>query len=149
MSRPSSSTSPETRALGTTSCMRLRARRNVDFPHPEGPIRAVTCFGSTRMLMSFRAWNAPNQTLRPSTSMRLAILGTWSDKPVATGEEAGEHGQDQHDGDQRKGTSPCSRYRDTKRRLGLAEDEQRQGRLGAGGRVGGGGGRGGRRGQQG
>src|SRR5205085_5308942 len=115
MSRLSSRTSPVTRAPGTTSCMRLRARRNVDLPHPDGPISAVTCLGSTVMLMSFRAWNEPNQTLRPSTSMRLAIGEAWSDKPVSAGEEAGDHGEEEHDGDQRKGPGPRSRHRHRER----------------------------------
>ena len=42
MSTPSSSTSPASEALGTSWCMRLRMRRNVDLPQPDGPISAVT-----------------------------------------------------------------------------------------------------------
>src|SRR5205807_9629074 len=116
MSRPSRSTSPETRAPGTTSCMRLRARRKVDLPQPDGPIRAVTSFGSTVMLMSDSAWNEPNQTLSPSTSMRLAMCDPWSDKLVSAGEEAGKHGEQEHDRDQRKGSRPCSRHGHRERR---------------------------------
>src|SRR5690349_20907922 len=41
MSSPSSSTSPASAADGTSSCMRLRIRRNVDLPQPDGPISAV------------------------------------------------------------------------------------------------------------
>src|SRR4051812_20787326 len=41
MSLPSSSTSPASAAEGTSSCMRLRIRRNVDLPQPDGPISAV------------------------------------------------------------------------------------------------------------
>src|SRR5689334_1190544 len=41
MSAPSSSTCPASAADGTSSCIRLRIRRNVDLPHPEGPISAV------------------------------------------------------------------------------------------------------------
>src|SRR4051794_6596852 len=33
---------PSTRVPGRTSCMRFRQRRKVDFPQPEGPIKAVT-----------------------------------------------------------------------------------------------------------
>ena len=40
------STSPSTRAPGMTSCMRLRVRRNVDLPQPDGPMNAVTLRGS-------------------------------------------------------------------------------------------------------
>ena len=32
-------------ALGTSSCIRLRIRRNVDLPQPDGPISDVTWFG--------------------------------------------------------------------------------------------------------
>ena len=38
---------PSTRAFGSTSCMRLMDRRNVDLPQPDGPIRAVIVLGST------------------------------------------------------------------------------------------------------
>ena len=47
MSSPSSATVPSTRAPGITSCMRLMVRSTVDFPQPEGPMNAVTDFGST------------------------------------------------------------------------------------------------------
>src|SRR5437588_2426314 len=131
MSWPSSRTWPETRAPGTTSCRRFRDRKKVDFPQPDGPIRAVTCLGSTVMSTSARAWNDPNQALRPSTSMRLAIGGSSSGKPVAAGQEAGDHGQQQHDGDQRKGTGPRTIDSDGEGRPRLGENEQRQARLGA------------------
>src|SRR5438034_9196918 len=133
MSWSSRRTWPETCAPATTSCMRFRERRNVDLPQPEGPMSAVTCLGSTVMLTSASAWNAPNQALRPSTSMRLAMWGPWSDKLVAAGEEAGEHGQQEHDGDQRKGTGPRPRHRDAESRARLAEPEQRQARPGPAG----------------
>src|SRR6266576_1079787 len=131
MSWSSSRTCPETCAPATTSCMRFSERRNVDLPQPEGPMSAVTCLGSTVMLTSASAWNAPNQALRPSTSMRLAMCGPWSDKLVTAGEEAGEHGQQQHDGDQRKGTGPRPRHRDPESRSRLVEHEQGQARLGS------------------
>ncbi len=34
------------RAPGITSCSRLSDRSTVDLPQPDGPIRAVTLFGS-------------------------------------------------------------------------------------------------------
>ena len=43
---------------------------NVDLPQPEGPITAVTDRGWATMLMSRRAWFAPNHAERPETSMR-------------------------------------------------------------------------------
>src|SRR5437763_4821222 len=135
MSCPSRRTWPDTRALGTTSCMRLSERRNVDLPQPDGPIRAVTCLGSTVMLTSARAWNAPNQALRPSTATRLAIVGSRSAKPVTAGQEAGDDGQQQHDDDQRKGTGPRPVDGDVERRPRLGEDEQGQAGLGPAERV--------------
>ena len=46
-----SSTSPASVAPGTSSCMRLRMRRNVDLPQPDGPISAVTvCAGISRLI---------------------------------------------------------------------------------------------------
>src|SRR5437588_11101342 len=136
MSWPSRRTWPETRALGTTSCRRLIERRNVDLPQPDGPIRAVTCLGSTVMLTSARAWNDPNQALRPSTSMRLAMGGSRSDKPVAAGQEAGNHGQQEHDDDQRKGTGPRPVDGDVERRPCLGEHEERKAGLRPAERVG-------------
>src|SRR3954447_14539811 len=109
MSWSSSMTLPSTRAWGTTSCIRFRERRKGDLPQPDGPMRAMPCLGSTDMVTSARAWNDPNQALRPSTSMRLAMGGgPISDKPVAAGQKAGDDRQEQHDDDQRKGTGPCT-----------------------------------------
>src|SRR6266704_1536721 len=46
MALPRISTDPSTRARGTVSCIRLKQRRSVDLPHPEGPMMAVTaCCG--------------------------------------------------------------------------------------------------------
>ena len=45
MSRPSSSIEPLRQNPRTLSFMRLRVRRNVDFPHPVGPMSAVTSPG--------------------------------------------------------------------------------------------------------
>ena len=50
---------PSTRAPGSTSCIRLIDRRNVDLPQPDGPIRAVTVFGSTVIEMLSIALNEP------------------------------------------------------------------------------------------
>jgi hypothetical protein len=41
------------------SFMRFKQRRNVDLPHPEGPISAVTLRGSISMLMFESARDAP------------------------------------------------------------------------------------------
>ena len=42
MSSLSSSMRPVTRAEGMVSFIRLRQRRKVDLPHPDGPMNAVT-----------------------------------------------------------------------------------------------------------
>src|SRR5947209_7053802 len=131
MSRPSRSTSPETRAPGTTSCMRLRARRKVDLPQPDGPMTAVTCLGSTVMLTSATAWAEPYQALSPSTSMRLAMAVPGSGKPVSAGEEAGDDGEDKHDHDKRQRSSPRPIDGHVEGRARFGEDEQGQPGLGA------------------
>src|SRR5436309_2271982 len=129
MSWSSSVTVPVTRAPGMTSCMRFRLRRKVDLPQPDGPIMAVTCLGSIVMLTSARAYVEPYQAFSPSTSMRFAMGDSESGKPVAAGEKAGDDGEDQHEDDQRKGSSPRAVHRHLKGRLGLDEDEERQARL--------------------
>ena len=42
-----------------TSCMRLRERSTVDFPQPDGPMNAVTDFGSTERFTPSTALNLP------------------------------------------------------------------------------------------
>ena len=56
---PSMSSCPSSRAAGSTSCIRLMDRRNVDLPQPDGPISAVTDFGSIVMVMPSIALNEP------------------------------------------------------------------------------------------
>src|SRR5690242_8377122 len=68
MSSPSNSTCPRARAPGTTSCIRLRQRRKVDLPQPDGPISAVICRGATSRLMLSSALNAPYQAFRLLTA---------------------------------------------------------------------------------
>ena len=50
MSLPSSVMLPVTRAPGIVSFMRLRQRRNVDLPQPDGPIIARTWRLATSMV---------------------------------------------------------------------------------------------------
>jgi len=50
---------PSTRVPEMSSFKRLSVLRKVDFPHPEGPIRAVIWRCLMTMLISFRAWFAP------------------------------------------------------------------------------------------
>ncbi len=58
-SMSSSSTRPSERAPGISSCIRLTQRTMVDFPHPDGPMIAVTRPGSKLRLTSLTAWLEP------------------------------------------------------------------------------------------
>ena len=77
MSSPSSSTSPASDAEGTSSCIRLRMRRNVDLPQPDGPISDVICPGGMSSdTLSSTLWS-PNQAemlraTRPARSVDAA-----------------------------------------------------------------------------
>ncbi len=46
-----------------SSCIRLRMRRNVDFPQPDGPISAVTLPGSMARDTRSSTFFEPNQAL--------------------------------------------------------------------------------------
>ena len=59
MSWPSSSMCPFTRAEGIVSFMRLRQRRKVDLPQPEGPMNAVTRSSWTSIDTSLSACFSP------------------------------------------------------------------------------------------
>src|ERR1700674_727268 len=61
MLAPSSSTDPDRAAEGTSSCIRFRIRRNVDFPQPDGPMSAVTLPGSMVSEIRSRTLLEPNQ----------------------------------------------------------------------------------------
>ena len=50
---------PRTRAPGLVSVMRVRQRRKVDLPHPEGPISARTWRRPTSSVIAFSACFAP------------------------------------------------------------------------------------------
>ena len=50
---------PVTVTLSMRSFIRLRHRRRVDFPQPEGPMRAVTRRSSMSMVMSCSTWLSP------------------------------------------------------------------------------------------
>jgi hypothetical protein len=59
MSSPSSSIRPSTRAEPIVSFMRLRVRRKVDLPQPDGPMKAVTFSGWTSIETVSIAFFAP------------------------------------------------------------------------------------------
>jgi hypothetical protein len=50
---------PVARAPGMMSFIRLRVRRNVLFPHPDGPMNAVTSFAGSLTEMSNSALVCP------------------------------------------------------------------------------------------
>ena len=62
-------------APGTSSCMRLSSRKNVDLPQPEGPIKAVTSpAGMTSVTPSKTRWS-PNQAQASLASSVAAPVG--------------------------------------------------------------------------
>src|SRR2546430_17449999 len=76
MSEPSRITPPDVFALGTSSCIRLRHRMNVDFPHPEGPITAENECSRASILSFFKTWLFPYHALKSSvwTLLFLTVL---------------------------------------------------------------------------
>jgi hypothetical protein len=56
------------RVFGVSSCILLRARRNVDFPQPLGPMMAVTAFEITSRVTLSMASLRPYQIERFFTS---------------------------------------------------------------------------------
>src|SRR5579863_6136145 len=59
--------------------MRFSERRNVDFPHPVGPMRAVIVRGANPRLMSLRTFLAP----KPTPTSRAARVGASSTPTAA------------------------------------------------------------------
>ena len=56
---PESLIDPSARCSGYRSCMRLRDLRSVDFPHPEGPMKAVTHPSGIFIDTFLSAWKFP------------------------------------------------------------------------------------------
>src|SRR3954454_3661573 len=87
-------TLPSTRAPGSTSCIRLIERRNVDLPQPDGPISAVTLRGAAASEMSKSACFSPyqNENFSARTNPRsvcVALSVGMGVRVVADVEEAG------------------------------------------------------------
>src|SRR3954454_1206888 len=76
MSCPSRMTRPLTRAPGTVSCIRLRQRRKVDLPHPDGPMTAVTVRSVRSTDTPRTACTTPKNASRRSMAMRVDGAGT-------------------------------------------------------------------------
>src|SRR6185369_17490691 len=72
---PSNMIFPVTFAEGTRSCIRFIERRSVDFPHPDGPIIAVTVFSMKARETDFTAWLGPKWTfIFSSVTFALFII---------------------------------------------------------------------------
>src|SRR5215475_4419529 len=87
MSSPSRSTSPAIAAPGTSWCIRLRMRKNVDFPQPDGPISAVTLPAYMVSETCSRTMWSPNQaviSLASSVASGSGLSYTSVDGPSST-----------------------------------------------------------------
>src|SRR5262245_51123718 len=80
---PSRNTLPSTRAFGASSCMRFSVRRNVDFPQPDGPIRADTVLVAKASVTSRTPVVRPYQAVTFSTAMRGGSSVTGGTNGVA------------------------------------------------------------------
>src|SRR5579859_7105590 len=132
MSAPSKYTRPETLAPGTVSCMRLRQRRKLDLPQPDGPMMAVID----------RSWNvtdtlltptmSPNRASRPST--RMCGMTPWS-VPAASpgtcsvtgavarsGDDSRDEADDEDEAEEDEGARPGLRVPIVVRANGIIED---------------------------
>src|SRR5437762_9644306 len=100
MSTLSSSTLPVTQPLSLSSCMRLRQRRNVLLPHPEGPMIAVTVWAGNNSEISRTATVRPNSAVSRCVARRA---GASAGAIALSGGPAGHRGeeQDQSHEDQR------------------------------------------------
>src|SRR5579864_3836499 len=125
---PSRSTRPETRPVGTVSCMRLRQRRKVDLPQPEGPMIATTLPSGTASEIPCTAWIEPNHASSDSVMRRMrsaltagisfagrasAKPATWAFTSIAAsrveacpGGDAGDDADDEDERDEDQGTRP-------------------------------------------
>src|SRR5216110_2797059 len=76
-------TVPVTRAMGLVSCIRLKQRKNVLLPQPDGPISAVTRRSVIGIFKFFSACFAPYQKLNPSTDALICVGAEVCVSPVA------------------------------------------------------------------
>ena len=106
---PSSSTSPASCAPGTSSCMRLRIRRNVDLPQPDGPISAVTAPAHADRdalehlvvaepgahVLGSKSWRRASRRRRQPRPARVVGAGVLDVGPRSLGATADEPGDDE------------------------------------------------------
>src|SRR5690348_18431000 len=102
MSCPSSTTWPVDQPPSDSSCIRLRHRRNVLFPHPDGPMIAVTVWRGkgrlTSRTITFRWKSAESRRVSSCTRVSGAIS--------LTGGTAGRQRKGGHEGQQYAGRRP-------------------------------------------
>src|SRR6266851_5602380 len=104
MSAPSSSTVPVTQPPSESSCMRLRQRRKVVLPQPEGPITAVTVCAGNRIDTSFTTARRPYRAVsRTASSCSRASAGGAMVLPDG---RAGGEGEREHEDHEHQGRGP-------------------------------------------
>src|SRR5688572_1067731 len=109
MSSPSRRIRPVIQPCSESSCIRLRVRRKVDLPQPDGPIRACTRLGTKPRDTPLTAVNLPYIAVSLSVTMRaVSLAGARCDsggrlkvssdieaEPVPDG-QTGSQAQDEH-----------------------------------------------------
>src|ERR1041384_1780331 len=101
---PSSSTLPSTRAPGVSSCIRLRVRRKVVLPHPDGPISACTWLVANALVTPRIAAVGPYQAVSPAVFIRGRAASAGIE--AAPSGESGRETENQDDQDEDEGRSP-------------------------------------------
>src|SRR5581483_3254633 len=104
MSSPSSRTRPVIQAPSTSSCMRLRVRRKVDLPQPDGPISACTRFDSNASETFFTAVSFPYIAVSLSVAIRGGVSAMG--QVVAPDRQARADAQEEDDQDEHQGGRP-------------------------------------------
>src|SRR5919204_1054289 len=124
-SAPSSSTEPVFQPPSDSSCMRLRQRRKVLLPQPDGPMTAVTVWAGNSRDTSFTTARRPYRAVsRTASSWSRASAGcatAWPD-----GRARGQ-GEEQHKPHQDERRRPRQAVPFLERAGAVHEDLQRQG----------------------
>src|SRR5687768_4260968 len=123
MSSPSSNTRPVIQPPSVSSCIRLRVRRNVDLPHPDGPMSACTWFGANASDTPFTAVNFPYIAVSLSVAMRAGRSVTSDAAPER---EPGADAEDENHEYEDEGGSPGELVPLLVRAGGIGEDRQRK-----------------------
>src|ERR1041384_5901765 len=95
---PSSSTLPSTRAPGVSSCIRLRVRRKVVLPHPDGPISACTWLVANALVTPRIAAVGPYQAVSPAVFIRGRGASAGVERGAGGGGGGGREEQEEDEG---------------------------------------------------